>query len=357
MLKKTLIFAAAAIAVGCSSDNNEISPLIINIGDKYNEAVALSDFFEIKSVITLQKGDTIPYPGNVRKIYPTDQSLYVSDDRSLFRYDIQGKYVNSICKYGRGPSEYMGIVDFWTDDKVVYILDQNSKIVKYSVNGNFQSSVNLGFYASTLTLYDHENLLIASAYQGEGDKYSFVSAGNFKFTHSHSPIRASECTWRHFRPQMNYFKYRGKLLFHEPFNNRIYFIERDSAAVARVVNFGSRDVPVSFLERKFKNILGMNMAFNKAGFASGAPVYAESEDNVLVSRREGQRYLMSVVPKNGDEALSFSKLTVPRIGEVGISEVLYGLWDDVNQAILYTEEIISADNSDENNIVILGKLK
>jgi hypothetical protein len=82
--------------------------------------------------------------GRVNEVQVFDGYIYVLDAlqaKSLFVFDMTGKFIRKIGRLGNGPGEYSSISDFTIDplNKEIYILD-NNKLHKYKTDGNFVNS-------------------------------------------------------------------------------------------------------------------------------------------------------------------------------------------------------------------------
>jgi hypothetical protein len=120
----------------------------------------------------------------------TDSLIFIKPSREgLLAFDIKGKFKSRIGKQGRGPEEYLYASKFTFDAKneTVYILDINSKLLKYSMNGDFVQEIqikNLGQkFFSEIIFSNNKLYLFEGINQGEG-KFDWVvldTLGNILF--------------------------------------------------------------------------------------------------------------------------------------------------------------------------------
>jgi hypothetical protein len=76
--------------------------------------------------------------GKIKKSRITKSGVYISDGEKILRFDLKGKFLNKIGNVGRGPGEYINILDFFVDDtRSQAILMQSNCIFVYSIDGDF----------------------------------------------------------------------------------------------------------------------------------------------------------------------------------------------------------------------------
>ena len=86
--------------------------------------------------------------GSISKMRICDGNIYILDShiaKSLYVFDMDGRFIKKIGSVGQGPGEYIEPRDFTidTENKVIYLLDASSqRINKYSlITGNFTNSL------------------------------------------------------------------------------------------------------------------------------------------------------------------------------------------------------------------------
>ena len=138
----TLSFCLLLIgSVYVSADNNvndDMSLIQIDI-DKATEHTnwsAVMDTTYFHPVVLETTDDCLI--GEVLKIIYEDDMLIVADNmsHSVFFFNTEGKFLNSICKIGRGPDEYFELTDISVKDGKVWLLDNIScKVLCYDYTG------------------------------------------------------------------------------------------------------------------------------------------------------------------------------------------------------------------------------
>lgn len=93
--------------------------------------------------IALEFNERCPI-GYMDKIVLTDKYIFIKSNDFLYRFSMDGKFMNSIGKYGGSPSDIQGIFDFAIDEKQekALLLDMmGKKIAIYSFDNEFQYSI------------------------------------------------------------------------------------------------------------------------------------------------------------------------------------------------------------------------
>ena len=80
--------------------------------------------------------------GNISKVIPHNNRLYILDKsitKSVFVFDIQGSWINTISRMGKGPGEYLEVTDIYIDpidESLNLVCPANRKIMKFDQDGN-----------------------------------------------------------------------------------------------------------------------------------------------------------------------------------------------------------------------------
>ena len=176
-----LILLVFLICVATSCQRTETRAVVVKIQSNYTDTVALEELFPNPREITLEENDSslISWPG---KIMAVNDTIIIADGRKLFRFSEEGKFISVLSRAGRGPGEYYRICDYDVRGNRLYIIDDQPKLLMYSLDGTFIKSEKLSFFPATICVYDDNNLILTSAYQSEVDKYHIVSAETLKET-------------------------------------------------------------------------------------------------------------------------------------------------------------------------------
>ncbi len=101
--------------------------------------------------------------GEIEKIIILNNRIYIHDyvQKTLFIFDINGKFLNKINKVGKGPGEYRILADFFIDSikKRIEICDME-KIIRYSYEGKFVNEIKIEVPANNFTKTNNGNYYV-----------------------------------------------------------------------------------------------------------------------------------------------------------------------------------------------------
>ena len=178
----------------------------IHIKKNIIEAISIDEIFDEYMFVGLEATDSslIGEPG---KIVLKDGIIYVLDRGRLVQFTINGSYLRTLDRRGRGPQEYLGIDDFVIENEEIIIWDRNSKtLLRYSLDNEFINRFVLNDFASTIYLIEKDRIMFSSAYQSK-DEYKFVirDMNTMSLVANFFPISKEQKSYRHFVGQDNYF--------------------------------------------------------------------------------------------------------------------------------------------------------
>ena len=118
---------------------------------------------EIASHIEYIQLETSPKSllGRIDKIQIKDNKIYVLDfdNALLLVFDRSGKFIRQIGTQGRGPGEYIGILDFALRDSVVLLLDgMQSKMILYDSLGRLMAEKQLPVQSMIMKVAFHKGM-------------------------------------------------------------------------------------------------------------------------------------------------------------------------------------------------------
>lgn len=134
-----LISLIIAFQTACRGEENRLPASIV---------VSLDEAYELKDIqnthsIHLDE-NCVSFPGAVHKMKVVNDTIYILDIQKapgLYVYDICGKQLYAYDCVGRGPGEFVGLMDFQVNKASVLLLDNvGKKILKLNKRGEFVSS-------------------------------------------------------------------------------------------------------------------------------------------------------------------------------------------------------------------------
>lgn len=97
---------------------------------------------------------------SIKKVILSETYIFISEFTRLLQFDREGRFVRQIGSAGRGPEEFVSVNDFCIDilKKEIYIIS-NTRLIIYSFNGTFISSIKLSFHPSQIICKDQNSLM------------------------------------------------------------------------------------------------------------------------------------------------------------------------------------------------------
>ena len=166
----------------------------------------------------------------INRIILTENSIFLTSDRGVLKFNREGKMVRKIGNQGRGPGEYINSANFTVDDinETVYIKDRNNIIKAYSKYGIYLRDIYLQEFKGGIDVIKFYNSKLFLSY--------FLQFGNSQFNWIiidtlGTVIKRKERTIPYFVSNWlegsGTFKYENKLSYWNPYNDTVFSISSD----------------------------------------------------------------------------------------------------------------------------------
>jgi hypothetical protein len=295
-----ILLCLASFSWNCSSDatrNNDPDTLTINAGEV--ASAGFSEVFDEVEYQPLQLPDGL-FLASIDKVILTQNRLYVFDYRRskrLFAFSMDGSYLFSISKVGRGPKEFIEPVDFWVDEKHIEILDATDKILQYDLRGQFLTEFKIPFNANKFfKLSDQEYVLYTkeSANTSYGANvicdllyYSRVSGEN------ECILERSGARVPFIQERNNLFFSQKQVLFSKMFLDTIFTLDKQKLSTTYVLNFGDRAFPKDKLDvNKYSFESVMNALNGNTDKLYHSPELFSNEDYLITRYNQNGLYYL-----------------------------------------------------------------
>ncbi len=152
--------------ISTTSTNKNLIEINIDEQD-YDNTVLYSHLFKSVKLIALETNRNYLI-GQIDEIELYNDTIYILDaniGKAIYVFDKNGGFINKIGRLGKGPGEYFRPKSFTIDKntKQIKVLDE-SKLLIFSINGNFQKEIPLSHYDSPrylksvngITYFDHQ---------------------------------------------------------------------------------------------------------------------------------------------------------------------------------------------------------
>lgn len=197
----------------------------------------------------------------------------VRDDQtqSVYFFDGRGRYLNRICRRGKGPGEYIKMDDVAidpSDSSIVLLSTLPRKLMWYTSDGVFLRESPLSVYAESMAVAGDSVILYANSHSGNEDRFQlYVTDRTGKILSRFLPYDSVKnypisMTINHSHPFTKTSD--GKLLFSMPLDERIFTLAGDSLQEKYRLDFGSYTLPESYL-REYIGDRGSELMFALMG--------------------------------------------------------------------------------------------
>lgn len=222
----------------CISCNNythpSIPPAITINKEDCKQIHKLSDIVQEYQLIPLETSDSCLI-GSVGKIIFDTTTFYLKDAASklIYHFDMQGKFLNTIGRRGRGPFEYLYLDDYIvTKNKNILVLDGgNKKIITYTSKGEPVELQKLPFFADSFEILN-DSILICDG-SGVEDQVILWNLRSKKRINSYLKYDSRYSS----KPLKSFTKCGNEILWNREFEQILYRITEQELAPARYIDF------------------------------------------------------------------------------------------------------------------------
>lgn len=254
-MKNFKLFAVSLLSLffSCTQSNNPInSPETINIDlESAQNEKGIVDFqsrFEIRLISLETTSESLV--GEIRRLIVSGNNIFVTDDtqNAIFHFDNKGKFIKKIDRHGRGPQEYMGLMDIAVHDEKLYVFSMND-VKQYDFDGNFICGFPVDV-SDQFTVDDSGQVIVASrytqpyrltVYSDSGEKMAQYFPSNLTDS---KLIRCSEYSMGN---------YDGGVYVANYFDPTIYYLKNGEVKPMFILDFGKNNMPEEVLEGSSEN--------------------------------------------------------------------------------------------------------
>lgn len=256
----------------CQRENKEENPLALvdieaNI-DKM-EIVNLSQFTDNIRYLTLEKIKDLPLVG-LNHIDFLDNLILVDNGNICLLYDTSGHYISKIGSQGRGPGEYLGIMNMGLGEQKEIYISVLYDLLEYNISGAFLKKypksllINNKYIMRTWYPID-DSLFIGQIPNSTGQiEYKAIIAdkcGNIKQAYKNYILFKREREVAGGAEGFaNFYHFEGSVYYKEIFNDTLFSLNDKYELVPRYYfNLGKLQMPVS--EREKPMTQGKNWSY------------------------------------------------------------------------------------------------
>ncbi|MFW5872763.1 MAG: 6-bladed beta-propeller [bacterium] len=363
-----LLFVAVILFATCIYNKDTLPNTIpIDVENKIEE-ISFYDLFESVDVIYLETTEDCMIDQLTKKLY-VDSVYYIFDrpQKTVFAFNKMGKFLFKIHNIGRGPGEYLKIVDFEINNftNSIDLLTPFGEVLKYDrEHGKFISSYHLPESVRAVHFFKSISRDTIVFYQQfEKNKLLFYSLQEQMIIDEQHEL--PYFVNRYLPSALNWHPFHlvnGKLRLFETFSNTIYVLDKGELIPEISWDFGN----YNFDYKKLK--VGMDRQYYEDYLENNSPIHVFStylENHSLVIMQfffNNSLYSLIYYKENGEyivmdtfkEGIQFP--TYPLFNENG----LFSIAQPWHLKALLPEEMLSLygitipeEISKENNPIIL----
>lgn len=238
------ICAVIILFTGCKShkeDSNMIDMLSCLENDVYNNIDSLG--YDI-SYVALETNDSLLLGGNLIIKYMDSENIIVESDRSLYRFDKDGRFLNRIGRQGQGPGEYIapGRVSFDPITGRLYLFT-NKVLQNWSVDGQYIGSVylpdNKTLHSASVMMND-TLFLVRRSYGSKGELIQTIQwcDPTGKIIAENEMLRDSTEMQIAMYASPEHYRVGNAEYYRDEWDNKLYKIEYPEISECRIFDFG-----------------------------------------------------------------------------------------------------------------------
>lgn len=303
-----VLFVFSALFCSCSGKGKKSSEGVVALSlsmDKASDKVKLSQIASSVECVFLDTSGSVLI-GEIVRVINKNDFVYIADKSAVYKYDKSGKYISHLRESGEGPDKYVSISDFQiTPTGDIWILSRNNQcLYRYNVQYELQEKMPFDCWVSNISLVGSDKMLLYVGNETGGGNTKQLKQLNLltkEISDGYLTINPKKSNYLHILSE-NTFSGGDAATSHyffQPFNDTIYQIS-PQASVSPVfcVNIANKNIPVSFFDEEYENVMVFFQHLSKESYAYGTTLFAEYEHSYLFAfNQSGQQYL-SVLPKD-----------------------------------------------------------
>lgn len=249
-MKYHLLFFVALLLTSCNSSSDQSA---INLKDLKNseQTFDIESLFEF-TYIPLEYKSECPII-NIDKAIMTDEFIFIKSDNSIYKFSLEGEFLNSIGTIGQGPGEYLSIMDIAVNetDNCVYVVDfVGKKILIYNYESKYIDNIPLEAWVSHIESTNNQILISTMNASGvEKDKLIVYDAKGKELAHFNNDVKY-ELQEFYMYPDIKTIQILDQdVIFRQPFNDTIYTYNPQKQSLEKrfVFDFENLHMPYDIL--------------------------------------------------------------------------------------------------------------
>jgi hypothetical protein len=306
MLKTSFILILLFLIFSCSQKKeNQPAKQVLELGsileNPKKDDTVFKDirYLKLETNPDILLGDDLYFQNKNDELYILDRA----HQKSLLIFNNDGKFVQKVGAFGNGPGEYPAVNDFVFRNDTIDVLSNagpKSTIYSYSEKGDFISKKQLNYLALSFEFVHHQYYAVYTSFNKmmhdhrlylldrEGNEIKKLLPNNTKID---MPVG-----------EQSFGLYEDRVLYFEPFNNKVFKFQTDTIIPVYELNFGKYNMPEEFFNT---DIMKGFEIINKQGFSNIKNVFENKENMVFELSRQKEEepsnlFLITFNKKSGE---------------------------------------------------------
>ncbi|NHB69266.1 6-bladed beta-propeller [Perlabentimonas gracilis] len=291
-MSKSILLGTIAICImltlgACSNNTNNSDSHIKSIKFDLSKVRPIKRGSELFSEISLVKLETSPTVqiGEIIKIFVNASYIYISDGKSVYQFDVNGKYLNQLNSQGKGPGEYTGITDFVVaQNNTIEVLNTGQqKVIRFDRNFKFIDEYKVGRYTMNMAIHNNGTRLFHCGNDASGDQFDkILRFNNGILEEGYLTIDKFKSEYLHFR-RFDFFSYfNNGILITDVHHDTVYHYSQKGFEPRYVMDIGKKAIPTQMYNRSYDHVADFSLNHLKgSGYMYGILNFIETNKHLF----------------------------------------------------------------------------
>ena len=257
--------------------------------------------------------------GHVNKLLVTEDKLYIwdRDNKVVFIYSPDGKYLSRIASQGRAKNEYVDIDDFYVSKNRIYILDNATmRLLEYDITGGYIKTLDISRYWAN-GVFSINDMIYLINYASETDNgqyhiFKIDNNGNLKDKYLEFDKKYRNTPHLKAYSEVNHVF----SLCMSPVNE-IYRIDSISCQLAYRVNFVNKNLPEKYYEKDLRALIQAKIPDK---YILGVDQIQESSNYLFIYFWDNWEYYTALYDKTNDHMTVCKGILISSMYRMGFGD-------------------------------------
>lgn len=244
----TIISFLSSCSNGCEDAFFKENLVAIEMNTLQDKNLSISEIGYDINIIPLETTDSCLLKGNAHIIYVSQQDVFISDGKIIFRFGNDGKFKNTIGIVGNGPMEHNAIFSASVDSKqnLVHIYNGYKKIITWDFSGKpvSETSIQTQDYIPSIFQLGDEFYAEERAYSKDENMQILLTRFDMKGKKKESKkiLELNGVTETNYYPASIISQKTDSYNYFNPYSSSLYRITNDTIQVEYKFDFGNMNI-------------------------------------------------------------------------------------------------------------------